>query len=375
MERSLLNKIICPTIVNGSRCGGRLFLHEDEVGPLFHGENQEEIIEGALCCSKCGMFYPVLLGVPVLLDGIRSFLRYGIKLIAGFIETHGKMRSSMRKFINNEILRAMKHKDEPVAPISTEYKGMTADGMAKYIAVYLDTHFGDREKSAGNHITRQINGILRSEKDPPGAMVEMAGNHLETQDPVGLDLGCSVGGLTYRLAPLCREIIGVDLSFEKIFYARGILKHLPERISTYPRYHEGSYFEEIPIPIEKLDHAEFLVASAENLPFEDSSFDLLTSANLVDIVNDPLKLIAEKERLLREEGLCVISTPFLYNSATVVNHFAVNKKQPVQVLKDLLAPTFEFLEEIDNLPWLMRHADRKYELLYDFVLAARKKIT
>jgi len=375
MELSLLNQVICPTFVDGARCGGRLLLKDDEVPPVFHPEDAQDLLEGAIGCSACGMQYPVILGVPILLDGVRNFLRYGIKLLSGFIETHGGTGIRMKKFINNEILKAMKRKDEPVAPISTEYKGMTADGMAKYIAVYLDSHFGGLEKSPGNPITMKLNRILQSAKNPFELLVEMAERHLKTRDPLCLDLGCSVGGLTARLAPFCKEIYGVDLSFEKIFFARGIMKHSPKKISTYPLYQEGSYFDDVPIETDKLTRGEFLVASAENLPFADSFFDMLSSANLVDIVNEPIRLIGEKERLLREEGLCLISTPFLYNSATVVNHFAVNGRQPNQTLKELLTPTFEFLEESDGIPWLMRHSMRKYELLYDYCLAARRKVS
>jgi SAM-dependent methyltransferase/uncharacterized protein YbaR (Trm112 family) len=374
MDRSLLEKVICPTFIDGARCGGRLSLREDEVAPSFRAGDPGELLEGALGCGSCGMRYPVMLGVPILLDGVRNFLRYGIKLLSGFIEQHGGTSAAMRKFINNEILKALKRKDEPVAPISTEYKGMTADGMQKYIAVYLDSHFGDPAKSAGNDVTRRLNEVLHKKKNPVHVLVDMAQRHLHVKKPRCLDLGCSVGGLTSRMAPLCGEIYGVDLSFEKIFYARGIVKHAPKKISAFPLYREGSYYDEMPLNVEKLVRGEFLVASGENLPFEDAFFDMISHANLVDIINDPLKLISEQERLLREGGLCLLSTPFLYNSATVVNFFAVHGRQPVEALKALLAPAFDFLEEADDLPWLMRHASRKYELLFDYCLAARKRL-
>lgn len=51
------------------------------------------------------------------------------------------------------------------------------------------------------------------------------------------------------------------------------------------------------------------IASAENLPFPDSSFDLVTCLDLLEHVEDDKKAIFEFHRVLKPKGLLIISAP------------------------------------------------------------------
>ncbi|MEA2192806.1 MAG: hypothetical protein QOI73_2927, partial [Solirubrobacteraceae bacterium] len=51
-----------------------------------------------------------------------------------------------------------------------------------------------------------------------------------------------------------------------------------------------------------------VVAPAEDLPFEDQSFDLLLSTQVLEHVDDPARVVAEAHRVLRPGGLALIST-------------------------------------------------------------------
>lgn len=56
-----------------------------------------------------------------------------------------------------------------------------------------------------------------------------------------------------------------------------------------------------------------VVAPAEELPFEDDSFDLLLSTQVLEHVADPVRVVAEAGRVLRPGGLALVSTHGVVN--------------------------------------------------------------
>ena len=57
----------------------------------------------------------------------------------------------------------------------------------------------------------------------------------------------------------------------------------------------------------QVPEAEFLTADAENLPFEDSSFDILISECCFSVFSDPKKALREAKRVLASGGKLLIS--------------------------------------------------------------------
>lgn len=56
-----------------------------------------------------------------------------------------------------------------------------------------------------------------------------------------------------------------------------------------------------------------VVAPAEELPFEDESFDLLLSTQVLEHVDDPARVVAEALRVLRPGGIAMVSTHGVVN--------------------------------------------------------------
>jgi SAM-dependent methyltransferase len=56
-----------------------------------------------------------------------------------------------------------------------------------------------------------------------------------------------------------------------------------------------------------------VVAPAEDLPFEDGSFDLLLSTQVLEHVDDPARVVAEAGRVLRPGGIALVSTHGVVN--------------------------------------------------------------
>jgi len=94
-----------------------------------------------------------------------------------------------------------------------------------------------------------------------------------------LDLGCGLGDFTAALVEHGVEAVGCDVSVVA-------LTHAKER-------HPGIEF----------------VQSGDELPFVDASFDAAWAGEVLEHVQDVLGLLAEAHRVLRPQGLLLVSTP------------------------------------------------------------------
>lgn len=96
----------------------------------------------------------------------------------------------------------------------------------------------------------------------------------------GLDVGCSTGVITHRLAAEFELTIGLDPDVTALGQAR----HM-----------EGK--------------ANFAAADAAHLPFDDGTFDVVICAQVYEHVADPARLAAEIWRVLKSNGVCFFSGP------------------------------------------------------------------
>ncbi|MBM3247929.1 MAG: class I SAM-dependent methyltransferase [Candidatus Omnitrophica bacterium] len=103
-----------------------------------------------------------------------------------------------------------------------------------------------------------------------------------------LDIGCGVGTFAFHSSKTGAVVYGVDYSFESIKMA----KNLVERYNT---------------PIK----AKFVVADATKIPFGDSSFDKIISADFIEHISYEEKdnLLKEIYRLLKPGGAGAIFSP------------------------------------------------------------------
>jgi len=97
-----------------------------------------------------------------------------------------------------------------------------------------------------------------------------------------LDVACGEGYGSDFLARAARSVVGVDIAPEVIAHAR----------THYGR-----------------PGLEFAVGSAAELPFEDASFDLVVSFETIEHHDRHVEMLAEIKRVLRPDGLLVISSP------------------------------------------------------------------
>lgn len=100
------------------------------------------------------------------------------------------------------------------------------------------------------------------------------------RDERALDVGTGAGALAFALAPLVREVVGIDPASELLALAR-------ERARG-------------------LENVEFLEGDGTRLPFADESFDLAGTMRTLHHVERPERVIAELARATRRGGSVLV---------------------------------------------------------------------
>jgi ubiquinone/menaquinone biosynthesis C-methylase UbiE len=98
-----------------------------------------------------------------------------------------------------------------------------------------------------------------------------------------LDAGCGTGYGSAELANEARSVTGIDLSFEAANYAAANYRLLP--------------------------NLHFATASCEQLPFRPEAFDLVAGFEVIEHLAGYRAFVTEAARVLKPDGLFVVSTP------------------------------------------------------------------
>jgi SAM-dependent methyltransferase len=98
-----------------------------------------------------------------------------------------------------------------------------------------------------------------------------------------LDVGCGNGFITSHVAVAFDRAVGVDVE--------------PSRLADFRRW------------VGPASKYEIRDISGHELPFDDASFDFVTSFEVLEHVVDPEETVSEIVRVLRPGGRCVISVP------------------------------------------------------------------
>jgi len=348
-----------------SPCMGALEL-ASAPSPSIQGD---EIGEGALGCNSCGAEYPVLAGIAILVSKPFRYLRQSFPFLKGLLIEVKGMRRETEVWLNRCMLSDIETKDEKLFPKKTPFNEKTTTPMYKWLSTYVMGHYFIPHPS-GNSLVDQLLAANYSE-GPLAMLSDMGQRWAGGEIDLAVDLGCSVGGLTVRMGKYARTALGMDLSFEKVLAARRIVLGKPMNAGPFRLYREGKSYDAVPIPKAKTNNAEFFVASGDDVPLSQGCASIVASCNLVDVVPDPFKLIAEKKRLTQPGGVLLLSTPYLDHSPAVINHLEAGRGDPKAVILEQLSD-FELLEEKDMVPWLLRSSDRHYDIYLDHCVAARR---
>jgi len=116
----------------------------------------------------------------------------------------------------------------------------------------------------------------------------------DTAGAYALDIGCGTGAFLDKMEQMDMKAYGLDMSREAVDFCRSRRK------------------------------SRLLVGNVEGeLPFRDNAFDIVTSLDVIEHVDDYRRVIEEACRVLRPGGILVITVPafqFLWNQHDEVHH-------------------------------------------------------
>ena len=104
---------------------------------------------------------------------------------------------------------------------------------------------------------------------------------VSTTDDV-LECACGTGMLTVHIAPACHRIVATDFS----------LKMLRKAKKKYKDF----------------QNVTFELANIQNLSYPEGSFDKVVAANVIHLLDEPLKALSELDRVCRPGGKIIIPT-------------------------------------------------------------------
>ncbi len=216
-------------------------------------ETDKDVIEGALTCASCKRSYPIHKGVAVVLPE---------KSMSVISDTSGYNSKSM-------------------------------------LSSYLWSHFGDFLKDPNaTDAYRTWSSFFRK------------------SDGMALDIGCSVGRLSFELSKTHPHVIGIDTSISFVEKARELLS---EKRLDFDLIIEGFITEKRSCELDaafNYEHVDFIVADALALPFPDRIFSTVTSINILEKVSSPIGHLIEINRVLKEENaMFVFSDPFSWDES------------------------------------------------------------
>jgi 2-polyprenyl-3-methyl-5-hydroxy-6-metoxy-1,4-benzoquinol methylase len=101
-----------------------------------------------------------------------------------------------------------------------------------------------------------------------------------------IDVGCGVGAYTQKIHQKGYNVFGLDVETKRIEEAKKILKTNPSS-----------------------NLLEYMSAVGEFLPFKDSTIDAIILNEVIEHVDNEVKVVSEIERVLANQGIAIIFAP------------------------------------------------------------------
>jgi putative 4-mercaptohistidine N1-methyltranferase len=184
-----------------------------------------------------------------------------------------------------------------------------------------------------------------------------------------LDVGCAVGGASFKLAEKFAQVTAVDLSQSFIDTAKRLQN---DGVINFKCKTEGEKTQEIEASIDKAlaQRINFSRADACALPAEFLDYDAVLLANLLCRLPSPMACISRMSGprgIVKKGGLLVITTPFTWMDKFTPRELWFggrndDDRTSEQRLIENLSADFDLLDKFD-MPLLIREHQRKYQLI------------
>ena len=180
-----------------------------------------------------------------------------------------------------------------------------------------------------------------------------------------LDVGCAVGGASFQLAKTFHRVVGIDFSQHFIDAAE---KMRSERRMDYEMLKQGEVFVKRTAALEEgIDASRILfkVGDACSLQDEEERFDVVHASNLLCRLPKPTKFLADVPKLLKEEGILVLVSPYSWLEEYTAKGDWIGAKEEsldsAAELEKLLSSLSLKLVHSEDMPFLIREHERKFQ--------------
>lgn len=281
----------------------------------------DECIEGFLSCKLCNTQYPILEGVPLLVE---NFSKYASQRINTFGKWIVKCKSSgIKSYLKSEGLKIH-------GPTMSDRYEENSRWYESYLHFRQDFPLDDK-----------LLPLLKKEIKPDNIYKMLTDENLSL-DGIGLDIGCSIGSSTFELSKKLSYVFGIDLSFSFILEARKIMQS------------------------RKIYNIEFIVADATNLPFESHFFQSIVALNVIDRI-DFYKLVSSVNGCIKKQGKLVLIDPYDF-----VDNNSKDKLDSTRIRQELESMGYNTEYGDSYIPWILRVNERCYLFYFvDLVVATK----
>ena len=167
----------------------------------------------------------------------------------------------------------------------------------------------------------------------------------ETKDMCILELGCGIGYQSAMLAKISKSVFATDLPNESI------ADHAPG-MDAAARLHKRL----------EIDNVKLIPCSAEQLPFEDSSMDMVFSSHVLEHIPNQKKALEEIYRVLKPGGFHVCIVPVRFEKLyAFISFYSYLIKATLIRIKKILSKDKLFVigetksfAELDSSPSILR---------------------
>lgn len=362
MKIHSLGRLACPA----PQCKGELSV--DDSFPSELNVRDAELTEGLLRCRRCRADYPVILGVALLVVDLQQYFwafwpeieRWGRQL------THGYISRGMLKHLGVASAH-MGHAGPPT---------QDGEGLDWTVSPYLQAH-GDRDSMThglpDGWWRTVVDGYGEGGPDPYRYLLDAAGRHRPNgHAELAIEVGSGIGWGASQMAGTSIYSMGFDWSFTAVLTARRYFLSSPSSLDRYSLEMEKGSLVDRPLeaPAEQ-SNLDFVVADGGDLPLAAAKCSRLAALNVLCAVPKPNRLFQEFARVVRTEGLLLLATPYWADEG--VNGESAFARGGPAFTRSVLLPEFRILEEADMVPWLLRLAQRRWNVYLSHCLLAERK--
>jgi hypothetical protein len=273
--------------------------------------------------AQAGITYPVVDGVPVLVEEPRTFFL-----------THRKALGGQPDIRQTE-------SPDPVTPHLTPPHLGAPGGLGQWFASLGDTGpdavcagFGERHAPAG----------------------------------AALDVGCGMAPMARRMVGQGRVTFAFDKSPDAVLIARSVLCG-GTAMTSIPTHKVG--LRKVKVPFTPIVHGlSFAVADATRPPFAAGSFAWVHLGDVLDSAAEAVgEVLVASAELVAPGGILTLHTAF--NGRGTPSETKPNPEDELIEALDTLG--FSLVEHADRVPHVVRDYDRSFKLRFSYCLAARRR--